>query len=92
MASINLFDSPNNGEQPTKEQIIHAIQVKATLSAVDDMITNINKCCFKLCVPNPGASFTRSEEASLERCTDKYMAAWDLSARTFGEHIRKQNS
>ncbi|KAJ2821561.1 protein translocase subunit [Coemansia erecta] len=85
MSSFGNFSigSSGSGAQPTKEQIMDEVRNEVAVANAQELIKNINTHCFKLCVPSPGSSLSRSEEASMGRCIDKYLASWDAVSRAY---------
>ncbi|KAJ2800038.1 protein translocase subunit, partial [Coemansia guatemalensis] len=78
------------GSAPDKEEVMKQVKNEMAVASAQELIKNINKNCFKLCIPSPGPSFSSSDEACMSRCVDKYLASWDLISRTYIDRVQKQ--
>ncbi|KAJ1995518.1 protein translocase subunit [Coemansia spiralis] len=73
-----------------KEAIKQQIKQELAMANAQELINNINKNCFKMCVPSPGTSLSSSEEVSLNRCIDKYLASWDIVSQAYVSRIQRE--
>ncbi|PIA15717.1 hypothetical protein COEREDRAFT_81840 [Coemansia reversa NRRL 1564] len=75
---------------PNKEEVMKQVKNEMAVASAQELIKNINKNCFNLCISSPGPSFSSSDEACMSRCVDKYLASWDLISRTYIDRVQKQ--
>ncbi|KAJ2850672.1 protein translocase subunit [Coemansia brasiliensis] len=82
------LNSLNDGSL-TKEKAMEQIRNEMAVANAQELISSINKNCFKLCIPNPGSSLSKSDQDMLGRCVDKYLSAWDTVSRTYVTRIQE---
>ncbi|KAJ2159683.1 protein translocase subunit [Coemansia sp. RSA 552] len=92
MSSFGFGSSPatSTDAAPSKEEVMNQVRSEMAVANAQALIGNINRHCFKLCVQNPAASLSSSEEASLSRCVDKYLSSWDTVSRAYMTHLQQQ--
>ncbi|KAJ2078713.1 protein translocase subunit [Coemansia sp. RSA 988] len=75
---------------PDKEEVKKQIQKEIAVANAQELIKNINKNCFKLCIPSPGPSLSNNDKACLSRCTGKYLASWDTVSHAYIDRVQQQ--
>ncbi|KAJ2899959.1 protein translocase subunit [Coemansia aciculifera] len=73
-----------------KEEVKQQVKQELAMANAQELINSVNKQCFKLCIPNPGTSLSSSEQASLSRCMDKYLASWDVVSRAYVARVNQE--
>ncbi|KAJ1837491.1 protein translocase subunit, partial [Coemansia sp. RSA 2708] len=81
-SGFSLDQLSGNGSL-SKDDVMQQVKSELAMANAQELISNINKHCFKLCVPRPGSSLSSSEQDSLGRCVDKYLASWDTVSRAY---------
>ncbi|KAJ1873760.1 protein translocase subunit [Coemansia sp. RSA 376] len=74
-----------------KEDVMQQVKQELALANAQELINSINKQCYKMCIPSPGTSLSSSEQASLSRCMDKYLASWDTVSRAYVARVTQEN-
>ena len=50
----------------------------------------MHEFCFKSCVPAPGHSVGKKEEACLQQCMLKYISAWNLVGQEYQKQVQQR--
>ncbi|KAL2051844.1 hypothetical protein ABVK25_008000 [Lepraria finkii] len=87
----SLNDSVGASSDP-KTAIVRQIQQEAAINNARQLIDKMNNHCFQKCVPTPGSSLSRKEEACLTQCMEKYMATWNTVSRQYIARIQKSSN
>ncbi|PVZ98993.1 hypothetical protein BB558_004999 [Smittium angustum] len=77
---------------PNAEQLKNQVRKELAMANAQELINSINEHCFKMCIQKPGSKIDSSEESCLDRCMDKYMAAWDLVSRSYDINLLIQQA
>ncbi|KAJ2398588.1 protein translocase subunit [Coemansia sp. RSA 2559] len=88
--SLNI-DSENVSPQDIaafREKVRHDF----AMNNAQELIRRVNQTCFKASVTMPGPSLTVAEQDSLSRCIDKYLASWDVVAKTYVTRLQREGS
>ncbi|KAJ2802657.1 protein translocase subunit [Coemansia sp. 'formosensis'] len=83
--------SQSTGSVARKEDVMQQVKQELAMANAQELINSINKQCYKMCIPNPGTSLSSSEQASLSRCMDKYLASWDTVSRAYVARVTQEN-
>ncbi|KAJ2327745.1 protein translocase subunit [Coemansia sp. RSA 2681] len=86
------FSSSTQAAPARKEEVMQQVKQELAMANAQELINSINKQCFKLCVPSPGPSLSTSEQASLSRCMDKYLASWDVVSRAYVSRVTQEKN
>ncbi|KAF2456516.1 Tim10/DDP family zinc finger-domain-containing protein, partial [Lineolata rhizophorae] len=76
-------------QKDPKEAIMQ--QVREAGAVQNAKLLKLNEHCFDKCVPKPGASLSRGEEACFSQCMQKYMDAWNAVSRRYVQHIQRES-
>ncbi|KAJ2553353.1 protein translocase subunit [Coemansia sp. RSA 1836] len=87
------FSSSSTQTAPArKEDVMQQVKQELAMANAQELINSINKQCFKQCIPSPGPSLSTSEQASLSRCMDKYLASWDVVSRAYVSRVTQEKN
>ncbi|KAI8323017.1 hypothetical protein GQ54DRAFT_258991 [Martensiomyces pterosporus] len=92
LGNFNLNLSGSGDLSAKKEEVKNQVRKELAMANAQELINNINKHCFKMCVTNPGASLSSSDEGCISRCMDKYLASWDAVSRAYVARIQKEGA
>ncbi|KAJ1997622.1 protein translocase subunit [Coemansia thaxteri] len=73
-----------------KEEVKQQVRQELAMANAQELISNVNKHCVKMCIATPGTSLSGSDEACLSRCMDKYLASWDTVSRAYVARINQE--
>ncbi|KAF2400723.1 hypothetical protein EJ06DRAFT_529836 [Trichodelitschia bisporula] len=73
-----------------KTQIINEVRQAAAIQNARHLIEKINEHCFERCIPKPGTSLSKGEDACITSCMEKYMSAWNTVSRQYVARIQKE--
>ncbi|KAJ1816481.1 protein translocase subunit [Coemansia sp. RSA 2675] len=88
---FNSAPSQGTGTGARKEDVMQQVKQELAMANAQELINSINRQCYKMCIPNPGPSLSSSEQASLSRCMDKYLASWDTVSRAYVARVTQEN-
>ncbi|KAJ2493039.1 protein translocase subunit [Coemansia sp. RSA 2050] len=88
---FNSASSQGTGTVARKEDVMQQVKQELAMANAQELINSINRQCYKMCIPNPGTSLSSSEQASLSRCMDKYLASWDTVSRAYVARVTQEN-
>ncbi|KAJ1727127.1 protein translocase subunit [Coemansia biformis] len=77
-------------EAQSKDEVMRQVRNEIAVASAQELISSINKHCFKMCISAPGPSLSESDKAGLSRCIDKYLSAWDTVSRSYVAHVQNQ--
>ncbi|KAJ2752440.1 protein translocase subunit [Coemansia nantahalensis] len=76
----------------SKEEVMRQLKSELAVANAQELVASINRHCFKMCIPAPSSSLSSADKANLSRCTDKYLAAWDVVSREYVAQAQKQKN
>ncbi|KAJ1833927.1 protein translocase subunit, partial [Coemansia sp. RSA 2703] len=65
-----------------KEEVKQQVRKEMAMANAQELINNLNKNCYKMCLSTPGSSLSTSDEGCLARCMDKFLGSWDVVSRS----------
>ncbi|KAI7819552.1 Tim10/DDP family zinc finger-domain-containing protein [Kickxella alabastrina] len=74
-----------------KEEVKQQVKRELAMANAQELVNNVNKNCFKLCLTNPSTSLSSIDEGCLSRCMDKYLGSWDIVSRAYVARVQQEN-
>ncbi|KAF7789788.1 hypothetical protein EIP86_000734 [Pleurotus ostreatoroseus] len=92
---MSFFGSGTSGTPPAdtearKKALMDSVKGEIALANAQELMNKANEKCFQKCVTKPGTSLSRSEEACLSSCLDRYMEAFNIVSRTYLNRLRQE--
>ncbi|CAF1268777.1 unnamed protein product [Adineta ricciae] len=73
-----------------RRQIMTTVQQQLAIQMAQELLQKLSDKCFKACVPKPGGTLSSSEQKCIGQCSDRYMEAWNIVSRAYGERIKRE--
>ncbi|KAJ2560006.1 protein translocase subunit [Coemansia sp. RSA 1933] len=84
--NFNLDGATPQAIAEVKNKIKHDL----ALANAQELLRRINENCFKMVITAPGPTMTDTENVSMNRCIDKYLASWDTVANTYVNRLQSE--
>ncbi|KAJ4144663.1 hypothetical protein LMH87_003538 [Akanthomyces muscarius] len=78
--------------ETVKRTVMKQVLEEANLANARTLIENVQTNCFEKCILKPGTSLSKSDEACVTSCMEKYMAAWNQVNAAFITRIRREQA
>ncbi|ORX74318.1 hypothetical protein DL89DRAFT_264235 [Linderina pennispora] len=91
MSSFGNIDISNINTPQKVEEVKNQVRKEMAMANAQELINNINKHCYKMCLGNPGSSLSSTDEGCLGRCMDKFLASWDVVSRAYIGRVQQEN-
>ncbi|KAI9297934.1 hypothetical protein K502DRAFT_54435 [Neoconidiobolus thromboides FSU 785] len=89
---MSFFGGNKGADNDKKQQIMDQLKGEFAMANVQELITKLNDKCFKMCIPVPGTSFSSAEQTCVNKCTERYMEAWNLISSVYLERVQKESN
>ncbi|KAK9478584.1 Tim10/DDP family zinc finger-domain-containing protein [Lipomyces japonicus] len=87
--------SPESTAEPVSaaaEEIKAKIKSGIAMANASELINKITDNCYDKCIgSNPEPSLTNSNQQCLQKCSEKYLQAWNIISREFVSRAEKES-
>ncbi|XP_022226384.1 mitochondrial import inner membrane translocase subunit Tim13 [Drosophila obscura] len=74
-----------------KVELISQVKQQIALANAQEMLSKMTEKCFKKCIQKPGKSLDNTEQRCISQCMDRFMDAWNLVSRTYGNRLQREH-
>ncbi|XP_034658304.1 mitochondrial import inner membrane translocase subunit Tim13 [Drosophila subobscura] len=74
-----------------KVELMSQVKQQIALANAQEMLSKMTEKCFKKCIQKPGKALDNSEQRCISQCMDRYMDAWNLVSRTYGNRLQREH-
>jgi len=82
----------SGGENMNKEDIMEQVKQQIAVVNAQELLTKMTQKCFAKCVNKPGTSLDSGEQKCVAMCMDRYMDAWNVVSRSYGNRLSRERS
>ncbi|CAF1024700.1 unnamed protein product [Adineta steineri] len=73
-----------------RQQIMNSVQQQMAIQNAQEILQKLSDKCFKACIQKPGSTLSSSDQKCISQCSDRYMDAWNIVSRAYGERIKRE--
>ncbi|EDW41155.1 mitochondrial import inner membrane translocase subunit Tim13 [Drosophila sechellia] len=73
-----------------KGELMNQVKQQIALANAQEMLSKMTEKCFKKCIQKPGKSLDSTEQRCISQCMDRFMDAWNLVSRTYGNRLQRE--
>lgn len=73
-----------------KGELMSQVKQQIALANAQEMLSKMTEKCFKKCIQKPGKALDNSEQRCISQCMDRFMDAWNLVSRTYGNRLQRE--
>ncbi|XP_017111790.1 mitochondrial import inner membrane translocase subunit Tim13 [Drosophila elegans] len=73
-----------------KGELMSQVKQQIALANAQEMLSKMTEKCFKKCIQKPGKSLDSTEQRCISQCMDRFMDAWNLVSRTYGNRLQRE--
>ncbi|UJR35701.1 hypothetical protein I4U23_028450 [Adineta vaga] len=83
---------PQKMDAGQRQQIMSTVQQQLAIQMAQELLQKLSDKCFKACIQKPGGTLSSSEQKCISQCSDRYMEAWNIVSRAYGERIKREQN
>jgi len=80
------------GGAGNREEIMEQVKQQIAVVNAQELLTKMTQKCFTKCIIKPGSSLDSGEQKCVAMCMDRYMDAWNVVSRAYGNRLSKERS
>jgi len=80
----------SGGASANKDEIMDQVKQQIAVVNAQELLTKMTQKCFNKCVTKPGSSLDSGEQKCVAMCMDRYMDAWNLVSRSYGNRLARE--
>merc|ERR1712029_70695 len=74
-----------------REAMMDQVKSQIAVANAQELLQKMSDKCFQKCVYKPGTSLDNSEQKCVAMCMDRYMDAYNLVARAYGQRLQRES-
>lgn len=78
------------GAVSQKDALKSQIKEELAYQQASELIDSISRNCYDHCITVPGGSFSKSDQACISKCMERYMEAWNIVSKTYISRIQQE--
>ncbi|XP_030373289.1 mitochondrial import inner membrane translocase subunit Tim13 [Scaptodrosophila lebanonensis] len=75
-----------------KGELMSQVKQQIAVANAQEMLAKMTEKCFKKCINKPGKALDTSEQRCISQCMDRFMDAWNLVSRTYGNRLQREQT